>query len=869
MAQWHRILNWFHRIRISREIDEELRFHIDERIYELTADGMSPSEARREAARQFGNVTLYQEKTRNADVPPLIQDLLNDIVYAVRSLRHAPVFTAAVVLTLALGIGATTAIYSVVHTVWLKPLPFRDAGHIVRIWETNFPLGIRTFSASPLNYLSWCERSSSFESLVAMQGGNANLNGQGDPERVGSLAVTAHFFDALGIPVLRGRSFTAGEDQPGRSKVIMLSDRLWRQRYGGDPNLIGRTILVNGENRTVIGIAPLEVAFANTFDLWEPLILDPSHENRGDHHIVVLGRLKPGVSLVKADAELNALATQLEREFPKTNQNWRVRMAPILDWIVDRDTRTALIMLTATVCLLLFIACINVANLQLARASSRVREFGIRMALGAGGWRLVRQLITETLVLVCAGGVVGLLVALVAINRLRVYLPTTVSRGNELSLDITALGMAFAVMLVAGLVLGLTPAWLALRTDVRASLQQTRAAGSARRLRVRQVLVAGEFALATVLVVGASLLLASFTRLQAVSLGFEPHHILTARISLPEARYSVTRATEFYRNLQTELKALPGVEAVGLASNVPFGGGNSVMDVSRGDEAPANGSQAFQASWRIATPDYFTTMRIPLLRGRLFYENEPAGQVPVLLDESLRRRLWPDGSDPIGKLVRLGLNKPMTVVGIVGEVRQLDLTADPAPAVYLPPSWTLSNPMVVVMRTTGKPDQLATVLRRTVSKLDPQQPIFDARSVDELLDANSAGQRLNTFLVGAFALLALSLGIIGVAGVVSYSVMQRTPEIAIRMALGATPQRIVRTVTAGGLGICCMGLVIGLAGAAALGRGMARLLYQVQPDDPAIYAVVTAGLLSAALVSSWLPARQIARINPVTALRKE
>jgi putative ABC transport system permease protein len=868
MALRHRLFNLFGRTRISQAIDDELQFHLDERRDELMAGGLGETDARILASRQFGNATLYKERTRNMNVSQASEDLLDDAAYAVRSLGRTRAFTAAAILTLALGIGATTAIYSVVRTVWLRPLPFRDPGRVVRIWETNLPLGIHTFSASTLNYMSWCERSTSFESLVAMQERSANLSGQGEPVRVASLAVTARFLDTLGIQPIRGRSFAAGEDQPGRGQVVMLSDRLWRERYGGDPNLVGRAISVNGENRTVIGIVPLEVGFANDRDVWEPLTLDPAHEDRGNHMIEVLGRLKAGVSVGRAEGELRGLAAQLEREFPKSNKDWRARMVPVLDWIVDRTTRTALVVLMATAGLLLLIACINVANLLLARASSRVQEFGIRRALGAGGARLARQLIAESLVLASAGGAAGLAVALAATRGLRAILSQNTPRASEISLDPHILAVAAALTLATGLLFGLAPAWWAARTDVHTSLRQGRGAtASSGRLRLRQLLAAGEFALASVLVASAGLLLASFERLQSVSLGFEPRNVLTARISLPEARYSLERAQTFYRDLEADLKALPGAEAVGLASNVPFGGGNTMMDVARLDDAPADGGQAIQSSWRIVTPGYFPTLRVPLVRGRLFRDGE-AGY-PVILGEGLARRLWPDGRDPIGRSVRFGRNRPRTVVGVVADVRHLLLTDDPAPTVYIPTSWTLWDPMIVVVRTPGDPAGLASALRHAVAKLDPQQPIFGLQTMEDLVEANSAGQRLNTFLVGSFALLALVLGVVGVAGVVSYAVVQRTPEMAVRMALGATPGGIVRTVMADGLRMCAVGLVPGLVSAYLLGRAMAGLLFQVQPGDPAILGAVAAVLLAASLVASWLPARRIASIDPVIALRKE
>jgi predicted permease len=579
-----------------------------------------------------------------------------------------------------------------------------------------------------------------------------------------------------------------------------------------------------------------------------------------------LGRLKPGVAVDQAEAELNQVAAQLEHEFPKSNRDWRVRIAPALDWIVDSELRSALLVLLTTVGLLLIVACINVANLLLARASTRVQEFGIRRALGAGRGRLVRQLATESLVLASAGGASGLFMALVGVKGLRAILPASVPRAAQLSLDFQVLAAAVALTLVTGLMFGLVPAWLASRLDVQASLRQARGASGSGRSRLRQALVAGEFALASTLVASAGLLLASFQRLQAVDLGFQPQNVLTAQISLPEARYSPDRTLAFRRDLERELNAIPGMQAAGIARSVPFGTNGGMMSAGPADGAPGS-EQKINTSFQMATRGYFQALRIPLLRGRLFDESDQAPARSTILSAGLAQRVWPDGRDPIGRQVRFGGNAPFTVVGVVADVRQLALTEDPAPVAYVP-SWFLRH-FFVVMRAPGEPAQLAAALRQTVAKLDSAQPVFDVRPLTDLRDADSARQRLNAFLTGSFALLALALGAVGVAGVVSYSVIRRTPEIAIRMALGATPGRVVRSVTASGLRVCLIGLVAGLAGAFALGRVMARLLYRVRPDDPAIFGAVAAVLLGAALLASWLPARRIARIDPVTALRKE
>ena len=866
MPQLRRLLNLFRRADVSHDIDAELQFHIDERVDALLARGLSEREARRQATRQFGNVMFYTERTREFDLPPAIENLFEDVRYAVRSLRRSPAFTIAAVATFALGIGATTAILSVVRSVWLRPLPYDAPDRVVRIWEKNARLDIGRFSASPLNFLSWRERSRSFESLIAIEGRSANLTDESNPERVLSLAVTAQFFGTLGIRPVRGRSFAPQEDAPGSARVVMLSERLWRNRYAGDPGLIGRTIAVNGQSSVVIGVAPSDMGFASDIDVWEPLVIQVSRENRADHRVVVLGRLKPGVTVSQADAELNQLATQLEQEFPSTNRDWRVRTAPVLEWIVDRNTRQGLLVLAIAVGLLLAVACTNVANLLLARASVRVREFGIRQALGAGRGRLVQQLVTEGLVLAGAGCVSGLLLALLGVDGLRLILPANVPRAAQLALDLPVLATALALTGATGVLFGLAPAWVVARPNVQRIVQLARGADAgAGQLRLRRVLVAGEFALATMLVAGAGLLLASFQHLAAVELGFQPRNVLTARISLPRVRYDYERAQAFYRVLQDELNAVPGMQAAGVTSNVPFAGNAGTMEISADLEAPSS-QDALRASFQIATRGYFQALQIPLLRGRLFDEGDASSGRPILLSQGLARRLWPDGSDPIGRLVRLGSNPPFTVVGVVGDVRQLALNEDPAPATYLP-SWHLWD-VFVVMRSPGDPAQLATALRHVVARLDPQLPVFSVRPLRNVRDASIAPQRLNAVLTGAFALLALALGAVGVAGVVAYAVIQRTPEMAIRMALGATPTQMVQLLTISGLRLCLVGLLAGLAGASALGRAATGLLYQVRPGDPAILGGVVAVLLAAAALASWLPARRIARVDPIEALRQ-
>lgn len=753
----------------------------------------------------------------------------------------------------------------------LKPLPYAEPERVVRLWETNRPFAIDSFSASVPNFLSWQERSQSFAGLAAFREESANLSGDGQPERVSGLAVSATFWDTLGLRPVQGRAFLREEDAVGRDRVVMLSEGLWRRRYAADPGLVGKTIPINGEERRVVGIAPQDVGFARDVDVWVPLAPDPATENRSNHMITVLGRLKPGLSVAQAEAELNQVAAQLEREFPNSNRDWRVRLAPALDWLVNRNLRTSLIVLLAGVGLLLLAACANVANLQLARASARRAEIGVRLALGASRARLARQMATESLVLAALGGALGILLALAGMRGLVALLPADVPRAASVRMDVPVLLFALAATAVTGLLFGVLPAMAASRLSVAAVLQEAgRGAAGPGRSTPRQALVAVQMALATILVVGAALLAQSFARLQTVDLGFRPDHVMTASLSLPQARYTtMDKAEAFYRALLAEVRALPGVESAGLASNVPFGGGNTSMGVEPVGRSSIAPEKNIQAAWRIVTADYLRALKVPLRRGRLFEEHEDQSRRPIMLSEGLARRLWPDGSDPVGRQVRVGGMPPSTVVGVVGEVRQLALAEEPMPTMYMPISWYIWPTMTLVVRTTMEPGSMAASLRRVVARLDAAQPVFDIRTMDRLVSNSAARPRLHTTLLAGFALLALVLGAVGVAGVVAYTVARRTQELGLRMALGASPGRVAGEVARAGLVVCAWGLAAGLVGAWALGRVIAGLLFGVRPDDAPTFVVTGLVLLAVAFLACWLPARRATRIDPMVALKSE
>ncbi|HYR91281.1 MAG TPA: ABC transporter permease [Terriglobia bacterium] len=794
--------------------------------------------------------------------------LLSEIRYTLRGLRKTPAFAAAVITTMALGIGATTAIYSLVYAVLLRPLPFTAPDRLVRISETNKLLDISDFSASVLNFLSWEEQSRSFEALAAIRNGSANLTGDGEPQRVLGIAVSDHFWTTTGIKPVAGRAFTPEENIPGKDRVVMLSEGLWRQLYGADPEIIGRAVLVNSIPRVVVGIAPDDIGYTTRVDLWTPLAAIPAEEDRANHVITVLGRLRSGVSLVAADAELNAVALRLEKEFPKSNEGWRVRLTPVKEWIVDDNSRTSLYLLLAAVGLLLLTTSANVACLLVARATARAHEFGIRLALGAGRGRLIRQLTTESLVLSVIGGGLGLLVAAGTVRWLATRVTNQLPRSAHLALDWPVLAFAFGLTAGVGFAVGLAPSWSARRADVLTTLRRGgRGTTGSAGVRLRLALAGGQVAVATMLVVGALLLIQSFARLQEVDLGFKPDHLLTASINLPRAKYATQEKAEaFYKSVLSEIEALPGAVSVGVTSGIPMAGGDTSMPIVPVERPASVPERGIQASFRMANAGYLRTMGVPLRRGNLFDESDSKHQT-IVLSEGLVRRLWPDGSDPVARQVRLGNGQVLTVVGVVGDVRLTDRREEPELAYYFRPFFL--STLTLVVRTATDPANFVGAIREAVKRIDPAQPLSSIRTMDAVLDANAEKSRLQTTLLTAFACLALLLGAVGIAGVVAYSVERRAPDLAVRLALGATPAAAIRNAAGGGVTASLIGLVLGLLGAWGLSRSFSGVLYKVQPDDPATFAGVGLALLAVAIVACWLPARAAARIDPAAALKRE
>ena len=797
-----------------------------------------------------------------------MQMTLFDLRYAARGLRRSPMFAAIAVLTLALGIGANTAIFSVVHAVALEPLGYTDPGRLVRIWEKNDRLKIPQFSASVPNYLSWREQTTVFEELGAWRSGSVTLTTGGEPQRLIRLETTSTVLPLLGIRPLIGRNFSTDEDRAGGPRVALLFESVWRSRFGADPTRVGQPIVLDGMAHIVIGIVRDADFLANAHVL-TPLAPDVSNESRGNHMMSVVGRLRTGITLPQAQQEMDAVALRLGQQFAE-DRDWGVTMATFYDWIVPEGVRTGLYLLLASVGVVLLIACSNVANLMLARAALRQRELAVRLALGASRLRIVRQVLAESLLVSVTGGAAGLLLAWWCVPLLRTQLATTLPRAHDIELSAPVLWFSLGVTLLTGVLFGVLPATLSSKRDVATALKEGGRGGAARQQgRARQLLVVGQLALATILLAAAGLLVQSFQHLQRVELGFDATRLTTAMIGLPGSRYrGQTQSWQFYKQLLDELKALPGVDSVALTSGAPFSGGNTGMPI-RPVGSSTLGAEDVQADWRIVSDDYFRTMGIPVKQGRTFQPADGGEEatLSVILSENLARRFWPEG-DPLGRQVQLGNKLIYHVAGIVGDVHNVTLNEQPRPTMYFPSAQVLWPTMTIVARSSSG-IALAPLIRQKVAALDPQLAIFNVRTMATMLETNTAQSRLTAWLVGLFAALALLLAAIGVYGVLAYLVAQRTQEIGVRMALGARPGSVVQLVLGHALRLATLGVAAGVVGAVLLGPSIASQLFGVSPRDPMTLVGVATALVAIAALASYIPARRATRVDPLIALRAE
>ena len=787
--------------------------------------------------------------------------------FALRMALKSPGFTALVVLALALGIGANTAMFSVVNAVLLRPLPYKDSDRLVALWEKSNKM--EEVSVAYPNFLDWKEQATVIEDAAAFKRDSFNYTPGGDPERVPGSLVSADFFKALGVNPAVGRPFTADDDRPGATPVAVISHGFWQRRLGSSPAAIGQPLNLGGRNYTVVGVMPRGFEFNGENDVFVPLGLNADKmSDRGAHPgIYVVGRLQPGVTIEQARAAFEGVAANLGRQYPETNAGTHVVLVSLYEDTVG-DIRPAFLILLGAVALVLLIACANVANLLLARATSRQKEIAIRAALGASRSHVVQQLLTESVMLSLAGGLLGLLFAVWGVGALMSLTPPSVPRTKDVGIDLWALGFTLVVSLVTGVIFGLAPALQSSKVDLSESLKEggrSATAGAGAR-RMRNGLVVAEIAISLMLLIMAGLMIKSFFQLRSVSPGFDPQNVLTMRIALPAARYGEKpQQVQFADQLLARISPLPGVKAASLSNGLPLGAGSETPYAVDGQGALSLMEQPIAVEFGI-TPDYFKVMGIPLLKGRAFTERDNMNTPPVvIIDEALARKAFPN-QDPLGKRLTAAGDAPAEIVGVVGDVRHYGPEKKTREQFYYSYMQYGSPSLYLTVRTQSDPLSMVGAVRSQVSGLDKDQPVYDVRTMEARLAQTTAKSSFNTLLLGLFAGAALILSVVGIYGVISYSVTQRTHEMGLRLALGARPRDILKLVVGQGFVLALIGVAIGVAATIIFSRVMASLLFGVVASDPVIFAAASLLLVTVAVVASYLPARRAMRIDPMIAL---
>jgi predicted permease len=868
---------------VEDELDEELRFHFDREVQKYIGRGISEEEAKRMARLAFGGREKVKEDCREARGTGFIELTLDDAKYAIRQLVGNPTFSVVMILTLALSIGANSAIFSVINGVLLKRLPYEQPERLVRIFLSShdFP----KFELNPWDFLDFRVRNHSFESIAAFTRGDVQISGDEEPVKLNGFGITSGYFRVLGLRPELGREFDYQAEIPGNGLQAILSDRLWRMRFGADPNIIGRKITLNMQPFTVVGVMPAgtehpgneyhSVAYGESVDVWWPFSFGGNSSQRGSHFIEGIGRLKPGVSVDHARAEMNAIMMQLGREHPDGDSGWKVLVIPLYTEVVGASRQMLLVLLGA-VGIVLLIACANAANLLMARATARQREIAVRLAMGAPRFRVVRQLLTESLVISCAGGVLGLLMAFSGVRALVMLLPANFPRANDIHVSWPVLLFTLAVSLATGLLFGLAPAMQASRIDPKEGLQKATCGTTAGKHQngLRSALVMAEVGLASVLLIGAGLMLRTFLNLIHLNPGFREDHLLTATLSLPHSQYKTgDQVAQFYSRLVVQLNALPGVESAGAGSDLPWTGYDENAGFTIEGKKPPTG-EGFHARYHMATPGYFTAMGIPLVEGRFFTDADKEGApATVIINHAMAAKYW-HGENAIGKRMTFDDNPKkdsdwLRVVGVVGDVKDRPNSPGAEPAFWWPENQQSQSDMSIAVRTKADPRQAISGIREVVHQLDPGLAVADVKLMNEVADSSVATPRFTFALVGLFAGLAILLAAIGAYGVISYTVGQRAPEFGLRVALGAQRGDLLRMVLAQCAKLAVPGTILGVILALSLSRVVRGLIYQVNPTDPVIITAVMALVLAVAFLASYVPARRAAAADPMTTLRTE
>jgi putative ABC transport system permease protein len=803
----------------------------------------------------------------------ILETLIQDLRYAVRMLRKQPGFSLTVVVTLALGIGANTTIFSVVNAVLMEPLPYKDPDRLIRLWESNSGQGRTETLVSVPNFQDWQNQQSVFEQLTASELTTFNLTGSGEPQRIPAARITANLVPTLGVSPLLGRSFLP-EEEKGGNRVTLLSHGLWQRQFGSDPSLLNKTIQLNGESYTVVGIMPREFQITSR-ELWVPLVLDPAKEpwraDRANRNLAVFGRLKSGVTLDQATAEMNVLARRLEEQNPESNTGWSLRLRTFYDWLVPEGVRLSMFALFAAVYLLLLIACANVANLFLARAVTRQQEMAVRAALGARPARLMRQLLIESVLLAGLSGLLGLFLTYWGTRLIVSSNLQNITRLSETRIDARVLGFALVITAIAALIFGLAPAWWASHLNLSEKLKEgSRSSGGPRTHRLRGALVVSEVTLAVALLIGAGLLVRTVQRLQAMPLGFAPENLITMQLSLPGSKYGAPQQRiNFFNQLLDQLRTVPGVIDAAATERAPGSGSDWAMEITiEGNDAINKARTSAEA--HVATQNYFNTIGAPVLRGREFSGRYRSDRpLELIVSESFARRYWPN-EDPLGKRFRPATNNPFgTVIGVVGDVRNVDPQQEALPAFYFPYGYIGMPGLVVVARTASQPESFAKALRTQVTQVDSDQPVYNVRTMSEIIANATSQHRFQAVLLSLFGIVALLLVAVGVYGIVAHVVRQRTREIGVMMALGASTREILKMVIRQGMRNVLLGLILGLAFSFVLTRWLSSSIFGLTPNDPLTFTMVGLLLIVVSFVACYLPARRATRVDPSIVLRSE